>query len=60
MSDASKLPTWVLPVLAAIPLWALFYGFAFSPPHADAPVDPLVLGAQLYKSQGCAGCHGPS
>jgi mono/diheme cytochrome c family protein len=58
--DSSKLPPWVLPILVGVPLWAVFYGFAFSPPKPHAPVDPLVLGAQIYRSQGCSGCHGPN
>jgi len=54
----SKNPIWVMPVLIGIPLWAFFYAFAFSPPKKAGPVDPLVLGAETYKTAGCSGCHG--
>ena len=54
----SKNPIWVMPVLVGLPLWAFFYAFAFSPPKKAGPVDPLVLGAQVYRSAGCSGCHG--
>ncbi|MDQ1395527.1 MAG: hypothetical protein QOG64_786 [Acidimicrobiaceae bacterium] len=54
----SKNPLWVMPVLVGFPLWVIFYVGAFSPPKKAGPVDPLVLGAQIYKSAGCSGCHG--
>ena len=54
----SKNPIWVMPVLIGLPLWAFFYAFAFSPKKAAGPVDPLVLGAEVYRSAGCSGCHG--
>src|SRR3954447_2191631 len=54
----SKNPIWVMPVLIALPLWAYFYAFAFSPPKKEGPVDPKVLGAQVYRTAGCSGCHG--
>jgi mono/diheme cytochrome c family protein len=54
----SKNPLWVMPVLIGLPLWAFFYAFAFSPPKKTGPVDPLVLGATVYKTAGCSGCHG--
>ena len=53
----SKNPIWVMPVLIGLPLWAFFYAFAFSPPKKSGPVDPLVLGAQVFKAS-CASCHG--
>src|SRR5204862_7029373 len=56
----SKNPIWVMPVLIGLPLWAYFYAFAFSPPKEAGPVDPLVRGAQVFRSAGCAGCHGAS
>jgi len=54
----SKNPLWVMPVLVGLPLWAFFYASAFNPPRQTGPVDPLVLGATVYKSAGCSGCHG--
>ena len=56
----SRNPLWVMPVLIALPLWAFFYAYAFSPKKATGPVDPLVRGAEVYKSAGCSGCHGAS
>ena len=56
--DRSKMAWWVTPVLVVLPVWALLYGFAFSPPSRAAPVDPTLLGARIYQQAGCAGCHG--
>jgi mono/diheme cytochrome c family protein len=53
----SKNPIWVMPVLVGLPLWAFFYAFAFSPPKKAGPVDPVVLGAQVFRGS-CASCHG--
>src|SRR3954470_7785144 len=54
----SQNPRWVMPVLVGSPLWLMFYIGALSPPKATGPVDPLVLGVEVYKSAGCSGCHG--
>jgi len=54
----SKNPLWVMPVLVGFPLWLIFYLGALSPPKAQGPVDPLVLGAEVFRSAGCSGCHG--
>jgi mono/diheme cytochrome c family protein len=54
---ARKTPVWVYPVLAVLPLWAFVYFGAFGT-REGGPVDPLVLGASVYQSAGCAGCHG--
>ena len=54
----AKNPLWVMPVLIGFPLWVIFYVGALNPPKATGPVDPLVLGNQVYHSAGCSGCHG--
>jgi mono/diheme cytochrome c family protein len=54
----ARMPVWVMPVIAVLPVFGFFYAQAFQPPKVEAPKDPLVLGAELYRSQGCAGCHG--
>jgi hypothetical protein len=60
MADAHhrrhKIPVWVMPVLAALPLWAYIYQGTLSPPPAREGLE--TLGAELYSQVGCAGCHG--
>ncbi|MDQ1402179.1 MAG: hypothetical protein QOG03_495 [Actinomycetota bacterium] len=55
----NRIPMWVMPVLVFLPFWGVLYFGAFGS-HAkkQGPVDPLVLGAQIYKSAGCTSCHG--
>ena len=55
-----RVPLWAMPVVAALPLWAILYGGAFGERPNNDPSDPLVIGARLYRSAGCSGCHGPS
>lgn len=50
-----RIPFWVMPVLAGLPLWAYLYQASLEPPP-DAENDPIVLGEALYS--GCASCHG--
>jgi mono/diheme cytochrome c family protein len=52
-----RIPLWVYPVLAVLPLWVFVYFGAFGT-RESGPVDPLVLGAEVYQTAGCAGCHG--
>ena len=54
----TKVPIWVLPVLIALPLWAALYPGAFGNHTKSTVTDPLVIGAQVYRSAGCSGCHG--
>lgn len=51
-----RIPYWVMPVLAFLPVWAYMYQGTLEPP--PDPSDPLTLGAALYEENGCAGCHG--
>lgn len=51
-----RIPFWAVPVLAALPVWALLYAFTLEPPSLGAN-DPLTLGKGLYEGN-CASCHG--
>ena len=57
---SSRVPTWVVPVLAVLPVWGFLYLGAFGNRSTAQVVDPLVLGSQVYRSAGCSGCHGAS
>lgn len=52
-----RVPAWALPVLAALPLWAILYSGAFGERKVAAE-GPVAVGAGLYRAQGCSGCHG--
>lgn len=52
---ATRVPTWVIPALAALPLWGFLYLGIFGERGAEG--EPVVSGAQVY-SQNCASCHG--
>jgi cytochrome c len=47
-----------MPVLAVLPVFGFFYAQAYQTPPVEGPTDPLVLGAEIYRAQGCSGCHG--
>lgn len=49
-----KIPVWVLPVIAALPVWA--WGFAGTMQEVETEDPIFVEAAELYVS--CAGCHG--
>jgi mono/diheme cytochrome c family protein len=53
----SRIPIWAVPVLVVLPFWAILYAGAFGERGNEGPVDPLVLGQQVY-STSCASCHG--
>lgn len=50
-----RLPYWVVPVFAALPIWGFFFVNTLSP--AEGEIDPMAEGASIYTSAGCAGCH---
>jgi mono/diheme cytochrome c family protein len=51
-----KVPKFALPILAALPVWALVYAGTFATP--GEALDPeLALGKEIY-SASCSGCHG--
>lgn len=54
-----RVPAWALPVLVALPLWAVLYGGAFGERAAEEG-GVLETGAAVYRGQGCSGCHGPT
>jgi mono/diheme cytochrome c family protein len=54
----SRIPIWAAPILLILPFWAVLYAGAFGTRGKTGPVDPLVLGQQVYNSAGCSGCHG--
>ncbi len=49
-----RVPVWVLPVLAALPLWA--WSFAGTMQQPEVEDELLIEAAELYGS--CSGCHG--
>lgn len=51
-----KIPIWVMPVIAFLPLWAIIYLGGLSPASTGEPTQ-LELGQEIYAAQ-CAGCHG--
>lgn len=52
----NRIPVWALPVVAALPVWALSYAGTMQQPEVEDPV--FVESAALYTEAGCAGCHG--
>ena len=53
-----RVPAWAMPVLAALPFWAILYGGAFGERATDDS-GPLARGAVVYGGE-CANCHGPT
>lgn len=51
-----KVPIWVVPVLVALPVWAVLYAAIFSDPTAEVAAGPLAVGAEVFTQ--CAACHG--
>jgi mono/diheme cytochrome c family protein len=54
----TKTPLWVMPVLVLLPLWGIVYLGAFGSRAKVASNSPVTVGAGIYTSIGCAGCHG--
>ncbi len=52
----NRIPVWALPVVAALPIWAMSFAGTMQQPETEDPV--LVESAALYAEAGCAGCHG--
>jgi mono/diheme cytochrome c family protein len=52
-----KVPKWAVPVLAALPLWALVYAGSLYIPSAASADPVLAEGEEIYSVQ-CSGCHG--
>lgn len=51
-----RIPVWALPVVAALPIWAISYGGTMQQPVTEDPL--LIEGELFYAEAGCAGCHG--
>ncbi len=49
-----KVPVWVLPIIAALPVWA--YSFAGTMQQPEVEDELLIVAEETYAS--CAGCHG--
>lgn len=52
-----RLPIWAMPVVAALPFWAMLYAGAFGD-RATAEAGPLEVGAATFTN--CSTCHGDS
>jgi mono/diheme cytochrome c family protein len=52
----NRVPVWALPVVVALPVWALSFAGTMQQPEVEDPV--FVDSAALYTEAGCAGCHG--
>jgi len=52
-----RVPFWAAPVLALLPLWGVMYVSSVQEPPAGEN-DPLVIGKEVYVTNGCSGCHG--
>ncbi len=51
-----RIPAWVLPLVGALPIWAIAFAGTMQQPEVE---DPLFTGAEaVYGEAGCAGCHG--
>jgi mono/diheme cytochrome c family protein len=53
-----KIPTWAFPALVALPFWAILYVGAFGSHQEEVALTPEQVGARVYTSAGCSGCHG--
>lgn len=51
-----KIPSWAVPAVVALPVWAFLYAFTLDPPTQASAA--LSAGEDVYSSAGCAGCHG--
>jgi mono/diheme cytochrome c family protein len=47
-----------MPVIAALPFWALLYSGAFGARPSTGPATPVEHGQAVYRSAGCSTCHG--
>jgi mono/diheme cytochrome c family protein len=54
-----RVPAWAMPVLVALPLWAMLYAGAFGE-RKVAAVGPVAKGQSVFVAAGCGGCHGPT
>ena len=51
-----RVPVWALPIVVALPVWAIAYPGTMQEPPKE---DPLLMESTLFYNQaGCSGCHG--
>jgi len=55
-----RVPLWAMPVLVALPLWAILYSGAFGERKSGQANDPVTIGQTVFATAGCSGCHGPT
>jgi mono/diheme cytochrome c family protein len=53
--ERKRIPLWVMPVLAFLPIWGVIYVNTLSKPYSNVPTQ-LVDGATVFSS--CSSCHG--
>ena len=53
--NRKKVPVWVMPVLAFLPIWAVIYVNTLSKPYSNVPTQ-IAEGAIVFSD--CSGCHG--
>jgi hypothetical protein len=51
-----RVPVWAMPLVAALPIWAIAYAGTMQEPEVEDPL--LIESALFYTEAGCAGCHG--
>lgn len=52
-----KVPLWALPLVAAVPIWAIAFAGTMQQPEVEDPL--FIESAEIYAGAGgCAGCHG--
>ncbi len=56
-NERKRAPFWAVSLMAVLPLWGMFYFLTLDPP-TPRESSPLAMGAEIYSSKGCAGCHG--
>ena len=52
-----RIPFWAMLALSLLPIWAFMYARAVTTQAKEA-AGPLGVGAEIYSSAGCSGCHG--
>jgi mono/diheme cytochrome c family protein len=53
--ERKRIPLWVMPVLAFLPIWAVIYVNTLSKPYSNIPTQ-IADGATVFAS--CSSCHG--
>jgi len=53
-----RVPLWALPMVAAVPLWAVFFAGTMQVQEQEDHL--FTEAAATYTESGCAGCHGAS